>query len=183
MNLQTLDDLSRICHDEASLEYVAPDEEGRQILLPSFFRSAIRAGELYGEIHMSENGDGVAVWIRPEHHLAFRQMVITELSEPYSARYMKLRQSIEEVRTRLAPGPHWYLMLLAVTPSLPEKVVAEALMQPVLSRADSTGMPCYLETFSEKRLAFYEDRGFRITGAGRIGASGPNFWTMGRTAR
>ena len=72
MNLQTLDDLSRICHDEASLEYVAPDEEGRQILLPSFFRSAIRAGELYGEIHMSENGDGVAVWIRPEHHLVPR---------------------------------------------------------------------------------------------------------------
>jgi len=110
-------------------------------------------------------------------------MVLTELSEPYSARYMKLRQSIEEVRTRLAPGPHWYLMLLAVTPSLPEKVVAEALMQPVLSRADSTGMPCYLETFSEKRLAFYEDCGFRIIGAGRIGAGGPNFWTMGRTAR
>jgi hypothetical protein len=43
-------------------------------------------------------------------------------------------------------------------------------------------MPCYLETFSEKRLAFYKNYGFRITGAGRIPGGGPNFWAMTRAA-
>lgn len=60
--------------------------------------------------------------------------------------------------------------------------MSEALIEPVLSRADSTGMPCYLETFSEKRLSFYKDFGFRITGAGRIPDEGPNFWAMTRAA-
>jgi hypothetical protein len=179
--------LSRTFQDEPELVYMVPDEEARRIVSPSLFLSAIRAGQRYGEIHTTENADGVAVWIRPEHDLPFRRMVRTELMElsfnlgwEYTARYMKLGVSIEEVRKRLAPSAHWYLMVLGVEISTSEKEIGDALIAPVLSRADSTGMPCYLETFSEKRLGFYKDFGFRITGAGRIPDGGPNFWAMMR---
>src|SRR5262249_37485534 len=108
--------LGRIFHNEANFEYLFPDEEARRIVLPSFFRSAIRAGRLYGEIHTTENQEGVAVWIRPEHNVPFRQLLRTRLPEvhlkvgfdQYTARYMKLSASVEEVRKHLAPNPHWY---------------------------------------------------------------------------
>jgi len=181
--------LSRAFHSEPNLVYMVPDENTRRIVSPSIFLSAIRAGELYGEIHTTENADGVAVWIRPEYDLPFRRMVRMGLmafpfnqEREFTTRYMKLGASVEEVRKRLAPSPHWYLMFLSVETLRPETVIGEALIEPVLSRADSTGSPCYLETFSEKTLAFYKDYGFQITGAGRIPDGGPNFWAMTRPA-
>jgi hypothetical protein len=57
-----------------------------------------------------------------------------------------------------------------------------ALIKPGLARADSDGLPCYLETFQERHLAFYEEHGFQIAGAGCI-PDGPNFWTMIRTSQ
>src|SRR6266850_6294186 len=181
--------LSRTFQNEPELVYMLPDEQARRMVSPSLFLSAIRAGQRYGEIHTTENADGVAVWIRPEHDLAFRRMVRTGLMDfrfnlgwEYTSRYMKLGVNIEEVRKRLAPSAHWYLMVLGVEISTPAKVIGDALMAPVLSRADSTGMPCYLETFSEKRLGLYKDFGFRIAGGGRIPDGGPNFWAMTRAA-
>ena len=169
---------------------MVPNEQVRRVAAPSFFLSAIRAGHLYGEIHTTEKGDGVAVWIGPEHALPFRRMMragtmthVLDQRWESARRYMKLSASIEEVRKHLAPSPHWYLMTLAMEGSQPENIIAETLIDPVLSRADSTGTPCYLETFSEKRLAFYIDFGFRITGAGRIPDGGPNFWAMTRYSR
>jgi hypothetical protein len=50
--------------EEPNFLYWVPDERTRRIVLASFFRSAIRAGELYGEIHTTENADAIAIWIR-----------------------------------------------------------------------------------------------------------------------
>ena len=116
-----------------------------------------------------------------EHICAWTETQDDETGEA-TTRYMRLGASVEEVRKRLVPGLHWYLMVFGAEASYPEKSISETLIEPVLSRADSTGMPCYLETFSEKRLAFYKDFSFRITGAGRIPDGGPNFWAMTRAA-
>ena len=83
---------------------------------------------------------------------------------------------------RLAPFPHWYLMMLGAETYHTEKAIGEALLEPVLLRADSAGIPCYLETFSEEKLAFFKSYGFRITGAGWIPVGRPNFWAMIRAA-
>jgi hypothetical protein len=179
--------LARTFHNEPNLEYVLPVEQARRVALPSYYLSAIRAGQLYGEIHKTENSEGVAVWIRPEHNLPFHRMVQVELmANPFdqewetTLRYMKLCASVEEVRRHLAPTPHWYLLVLGLETSRPNQLIGETLIEPVLLRADSMGTPCYLETFSEERLAFYKEFGFHITGAGRIPDGGPNFWAMTR---
>jgi hypothetical protein len=94
-------------------------------------------------------------------------------------RCLKIAANVQEVRKRLAPAPHWYLMVLGAETRRREKAIGEALIEPVLLRADSTGTPCYLETFSEEKLAFYKSYGFQIAGAGRI-LRGPSFWALTR---
>jgi GNAT superfamily N-acetyltransferase len=176
--------LSRICHDEPNLEYIIPDQAARRMLLPSFLQAAILAGQLNGQVHISENHDGIAVWIGPEHNLALGEIMhsmLPALPEECVRRYVNLVESIEVARTHVAMRPHWYLMFLAVDASLPGKKIGETLIAPVLSQADSTGTPCYLENFNANRLSLYRDCGFQITGAGRISGGGPNFWSMGRT--
>ena len=181
--------LSGALHDEPNFLYMVPDERTRRIVLPSFFRSAIRAGERYGEIHMTENADAVAIWIRPEHNRPFRRLMQTAFMPlpfnqrwEFTTRYMNVYVSVEEARKRVAPVPHWYLMFLGVEASQPENVIREVLIEPMLCRADSRGMSCYLETHSENRLAFYEECGFRIGAAGRTSEGGPDFWAMTRAA-
>src|SRR5262245_24106847 len=104
--------LSRTLRHQPNLLYMFPDQETRRIVLPSFFLSVVDAGLLHGEIHTTENADGAAVWIRPESGRTARQLVGLGLAWQYGARYINLNSSIESVRKRLAPRPHWYLMYL-----------------------------------------------------------------------
>jgi GNAT superfamily N-acetyltransferase len=149
----------------------------------------IRAGHLHGEVNTTDSGNSAAVWISPLYDVSVRRMVRAALlSMPFGVasgiarRCLKMAATVEEVRKRLAPVPHWYLMALGLRASQTEKGFGEALIQPVLLRADSAGIPCYLETFSEEKLRFFKSYGFRITGAGRIPGGGPNFWAMTRVA-
>jgi hypothetical protein len=41
----------------------------------------------------------------------------------------------------------------------------------------SEGIPCYVETFNERDLAFFR-HSFRIAGGGHIPRGGPDFWAL-----
>src|SRR5262249_61589018 len=62
--------LSRSFHDNPNFVYMIPDEGTRRTLSPWFFRSAIRATQLYGEIYTTETIDGGALWFRSEESRA-----------------------------------------------------------------------------------------------------------------
>ncbi len=51
----------------------------------------------------------------------------------------------------------------------------------MLARADADGVPCYLETFNTRLVAFYHKHGFRVVAEDRVpGSVGPRFWGMVR---
>ncbi|OLC33711.1 MAG: hypothetical protein AUH28_10275 [Acidobacteria bacterium 13_1_40CM_56_16] len=183
--------LSRALHNEPQLLYLIPDEQTRRAVSPWFFQTAIQVSRIWGEIYTTDTADGVALWMSPEHNWTIGRIVRTGIiGIPFdlqsqiqiSRRFLKLCTSLAKARRQLAPLSHWYLMILGVE-SEHEEAVGGALIEPVLSRADSTGMPCYLETFNEKRLGFYKNHGFRIAGAGKIPGGGPSFWAMTRAAK
>jgi len=182
--------LSRTLHNEPHLVYLIPEEEMRRTVSLRFFQTAIYASRPCAEIYTTGAADGAALWMIPEHYWTIDQIVRTgmlglpfDLASGIRLRCLKLVAGLAKARQRLAPAMHWYLMVLGVGKSEQEETIAGALIEPVLSRADSTGMPCYLETFNEKRLRFYKNHGFHITGAGKIGGDGPSFWAMTRAAK
>jgi hypothetical protein len=84
---------------------------------------------------------------------------------------------LEKVRHQLVTGPHLYLLSLGIEHS--NNVDAgRALLEPVLSRADLEQLPCYVESFDEGNLCFYQRLGFRIEAAGVVFKDGPSFWAM-----
>jgi hypothetical protein len=182
--------LSRALHNEPHLAYLIPEEEMRRTVSLWFFQAAIYASRPCGEIYTTGAAGGAALWMSPEHYWTIDQIVRTgmlgmpfDLEPGIRRRCLKLVAGLAKARQRLAPASHWYLMVLGVGRSEQEETIARALIEPVLSRADSTGMPCYLETFNESRLPFYKNHGFRITGAGKIPGGGPSFWAMTRPAK
>jgi len=183
--------LSQAFHNDPRVAYILPEEVARRSVLPWFFRSvAIRASQLCGEIYTTATLDGGILWISPGHESTFARIVQTEmqaaqfkLRRPSFRRWINLRAHMEGIHRRVAKGPHWFLAALGVRSLNTMKAISGALVEPVLSRADGDRLPCYVETFHEAFLPFYEECGFQIAGAGQVPRGGPNFWAMIRAPR
>jgi hypothetical protein len=181
----TAHESSRAFYRDPRVVYVLPDEAGRRDVLPLFLRSVlIPAAQTCGEIYTTAKVDGCSLWISPGLFSAWVGMVRTKmpalqlkLAPSSLMRWATLIATMEEVHRRLAKDAHWYLLALGIQPSRPDDV-SGVLVDPVLSRADRDQHTCYVENFDEASLSFYENRGFRIVGAGRVPRGGPNFWAM-----
>jgi GNAT superfamily N-acetyltransferase len=90
-------------------------------------------------------------------------------------RASKVQRAMEEHHPR---APHFYLRTVGVRTALQGQGIGSMLMQPTLERADSAGLPTYLEASSERSAALYERLGFRHTGAFELPGGGPLVWPM-----
>lgn len=82
--------LARAFHNEPRFTYVLPDDRTRRDVLPSFFRVAIRVGQLYGQIYTTSMIDGGALWICPGREFTFSRMVRTgTLAIPFKVGWTK----------------------------------------------------------------------------------------------
>ena len=182
--------LTRAFYNNPGVTYVLPDPHVRRSVLSWFFTSvALRASRLCGEIYTTVNVDGGALWICPGANLTIGHAVRAEISSlPQKldrstlARWINVNTLLDSVRHHLAGKLHWYLVALGTEPST-DRAIGRALMAPVLATADWDRRSCYVETFHEADLPFYEGCGFQIAGAGQIPKGGPTFWTLIRPPR
>ena len=76
--------------------------------------------------------------------------------------------------------PHFYLRIVGVRTALQGQGVGSALMQPTLQRADSAGLPAYIEASTERSAALYERLGFVHIDVLELPDGGPPVWRMRR---
>jgi GNAT superfamily N-acetyltransferase len=70
---------------------------------------------------------------------------------------MRVQRAMAERHLR---EPHFYVRTVGVRTALQGQGVGSVLMQPTLERADSAGLPAYIEASSERSAALYERLGF-----------------------
>ncbi|HSM84120.1 MAG TPA: GNAT family N-acetyltransferase, partial [Nodosilinea sp.] len=100
---------------------------------------------------------------------------------PYLTRW-RAALALDHYHHQAMPMPHWYLMLLAVSPRYQRQGVGHQLMQPVLEECDRTHQPGYVETSTEAAVRFYQRHGFEILKTGPFADQAPPFWTLRRPA-
>ena len=76
--------------------------------------------------------------------------------------------------------PHFYVRTVGVRTALQGQGVGSMLMQPTLAKADSAGLPTYIEASSERSAALYERLGFVRMGVFDLPEGGPPVWPMRR---
>lgn len=79
--------------------------------------------------------------------------------------------------------PHWYLGLMVVNPASQGKGIGSRLLQPGIDLADRDGLPCYVVTFTEQAVRFYQKNGFEIVRNQKLSPNTPPFWTLKRNPR
>jgi ribosomal protein S18 acetylase RimI-like enzyme len=75
---------------------------------------------------------------------------------------------------------HAYLWFLGVTPEAQGRGVGSRLIKAKLDQLDREGAPAFLETASERNVAFYRRHGFDVLSEYRPEADAPRVWAMWR---
>jgi GNAT superfamily N-acetyltransferase len=92
---------------------------------------------------------------------------------------LRVQRAMEERHLR---EPHFYVRIVGVRTARQGQGVGTALMQPTLQRADSAGLPTYIEASSQRSAALYERLGFAHMDVLELPEGGPPLWLMRRPA-
>lgn len=183
--------MARAFRDYPLFGYFIPDESERKRKQPFMFRSLLRHGLIYSEVYATSTKlEGIAVWFRSDRkrETPWSKIRSGSVLIPFIVGLSVLRRQIafgrwaEPVRKRCVPGRHWYLQLLGVEPAYQGRGYASTLLRPMLERIDREGLPCYLETQTEKNVPLYEHLGFRVVEEGIVPGSAVRSWAMVREA-
>lgn len=181
--------LAHAFHDDPPAVWLFPDEEKRRRVLLWNARLMCRYGHRYGRVHStSADTEGVAIWLPPErpHFSLLGLMLVGGLAGPFVAGFGAMRRFLawsglmEKLHKRDVAARHWYLMVLGVDPPRQGQGLGSRVIQPVLARADSERLSCYLETAKEINLSFYRKHGFEVVRQIDLPGGGPPIWTMRR---
>jgi GNAT superfamily N-acetyltransferase len=117
-----------------------------------------------GNVWVSDDLASVAMWEGPSSgHDSSRladaawERYRAEAGPRVFERLLAYERGIDAVA---APGPYWYLGVLATAPERQREGLASAVLEPVLAEADRSAVACCLETSTEDNRRFYERRGF-----------------------
>jgi GNAT superfamily N-acetyltransferase len=181
--------LARAFHDDPLMIYTIPEPAERARLLPEVYARIIRFGWLAGEVHTTAGAvEGAAIWMPPNAKWTRENLEASGMYELASLigndAYQRYRDVVGrewQARERDMTDACWYLFILGVDPSRQRRGLGGALMRPVLERADSEQLACYLETENQRNVAFYLKQGFELIVNGEeAGTSGVKFWTFRR---
>jgi ribosomal protein S18 acetylase RimI-like enzyme len=179
------DMLARAFHDDPIVNWVFEDERSRPKYTRRFF--AGRARVLIGqrEIYTIDGTAAAAMWARPGEWRdpplqALRELAI--LVPGVGRRAGRVMRGLVQVESRHPKPPHWYLAVLGTEPSRQGEGLATRLLSGVLEDCDRDEVPAYLETGTERNVAFYNRHGFKVTEELQL-PKGPPVWLMWREPR
>jgi GNAT superfamily N-acetyltransferase len=174
--------------DDPVFRFLCPGRLRRQARLRTMFEAEL-------ELYVLPNGG--TVWTTPAYEGAVAELPPGGAEMPKSASGREALRWIRAYRTRLRRAlkvqremerrhisePHIYVRTVGVRTGSQGQGLGSKLMQPMLERADSAGLPAYIEASSERSAALYERLGFLHLGAFDLPGGGPPVWPMRRPAR
>jgi GNAT superfamily N-acetyltransferase len=174
--------LARAFHPDPVFKWLFPDDRKRLEQSRRYFAGRARALMRQDEIYPVDGGAAAAMWARPgEWHdpplEVARQFMA--LVPALGRRIPRSLAGLREIEERHPSKPHWYLSVLGTDPDRQGQGLGSKLLAPVLAECDRLEIPAYLETGTERNVAFYTRHGFKVTGTIRL-PDGPPMWLMWR---
>ena len=179
--------LTRAFEHDPLLEEAFKSKKEKDQLASYLFQYDLSYCLRYGEVYTtSADMEGITAWLPPDSYPRSLWKLIR--SVPLSVTFGVIRSGgsrlklvgeyIDLMHSRLAPFKHWYLALLGVDPRFQGEGYAGKLLRAMLARIDKEGVPCYLETMTEKNASMYEHFGFKILEKSAIPKTNITNWAM-----
>ncbi len=154
--------------------------------LAAFFGAQLDDLLPFGWVQTTEDRDGVALWAPPGKRLfgggARALPRLLPVLPHVVGRTLSTVSHLSHLEGLQPEEPVWYLATLGTEPERQGRGVGSALLAPALHRADTQGLPCYLESSKERNLSFYGRHGFEVVQE-VAGHGFPPIWAMRRQPR
>jgi GNAT superfamily N-acetyltransferase len=164
--------------------WLVPDPQERQRVLYANFRTFVEHALDYGDVLISTDRCGVAVWFPRDIPLpdipdyARRRWLACG---PHTDRFQALDTAFDAHHPTAA---HHHLAFLAVHPDHQGRGIGTALLERCHQRLDSAGLPAYLEASSPHNRTLYLRHGYTDHGTPiNLPDGGPRLWPMWRAPR
>lgn len=159
--------------------YTFGEGKGYDRVMPGLFASMARWCRLCGHAWCTADLEGVALLRSPGH---YRRGVWGMLRAGMLSSALKLgwREWSRLASLRIVDGrhkaimgrrPHWYLETLGVAPEHQGRGLGSALLTHVFLHSEADGVPCYLETSTERNVRMYEAKGFVLRDSAEVSDS------------
>lgn len=168
------------------------DTRRRKAVLASYFAYSLGEAERTGRCLWPEGQDralGAAAWLLPRtgaldaaESAAKHAFLAGALGPRGHANYHRIVDFMAERAPAVVPQDAWYLSILGVSPAAQGRGLGARLLAPTLAEADAAGVPCFLETFTPRSVAFYERLGFRGAASHHEPVGGAPYLIMCRPA-
>jgi GNAT superfamily N-acetyltransferase len=180
--------------DDSVFDYLLPDDrELRFQALMWLISKAIAYCAQYQQVYTTSNVLGIAAWLPPgafsSHSLQLLQIAlqlqlyILPLKVGWNrlGRWLKFLAATEQAHQQdMGDRPHWYLGIMVVNPEFQGRGVGSLLLQPILKQASEEGFACYLVTFTQQAVRFYQKNGFEVVRHQTFAPDAPPFWALKR---
>ncbi len=176
--------LARAFVDDPVFRYLIPVDDDRRRSELAFRMLGLNALD-HGMVLRTSDTSAAAFWATPGQWAFPWRNVLRTLPISLRAyrlgvfRALGLLGQIEKVHP---DEPHYYLEVLGTDPSRQGQGFGAAIMEHVLTRADSEGVGAYLESSKDLNVPYYRRFGFEVVNEIRI-PDGPTIWPMWRDPR
>ena len=166
-----------------------PDPAHRKRTLSWYLGNVLNCTLQYGKAYTTPDLSGVMMLLLPGHtQISLWEYIQNgffltplRLGLKNYVRSMKCESHVGKTHERLMKGiPHYYLWGLAVAPKQSRQGIGKELMQFLLNKADTEGMPIYLETHAEQNVVYYQRYGFGLMETTNVPGYDLPFWCMVR---
>jgi GNAT superfamily N-acetyltransferase len=181
------DSLADAFFDDPVQQFLLPPEHDRTRRMTGLFGLLLRVHYLPQlATYTTPDHGGAALWAAPGKAVLPPSDILRNLPTMlralgrFSVRALTVLSAIEKYHPK---EPHWYLGILGTRTDHQGKGIGSAVLQPVLDRCDTEGVPAYLESSKHSNIAFYRRHGFEVTGEIALPKGGPPVWPMWRDPR
>ncbi len=169
------------------------DRSARLQALICFLSMALKFCDTYGHVYTTPSLQGIAAWLPPHQPTPSTRHLLSKIIQyrlyEWPSKFgwnnlQRLGSFFAETdkchEEDMQDQPHLYLFLLFVNPDSQGQGIGSILLQHVLDQADRDSLPCYLLTFTEQAVRFYQKNGFEVLRNRVCYEDFPPYWTLRR---
>lgn len=177
--------LARAFADDPAMAYIFPDPADRALRLPRLFGVLFDSDASSGIRLVTAGGEAATLWRAPGQTSDSMLTMLLHAWPLWRALGGSIGRALAVSNAISAHFPReavWYLHIAGCDPAAQGRGFGAAAVRGGLDRLLGSGLPAYLETATERNLAFYRALGFEITAEWSVPKGGPRFWSMLRPA-
>jgi ribosomal protein S18 acetylase RimI-like enzyme len=174
--------LARAFHEDPLTAWLYPRERSRDRHVERSFRVSLARLAPQGQLYTTPDHAGAALWALPGQWREDLRQTASSLTllPPLLPRLLRTMRAMSRIEIAHPAEPHFYLSVLGTAPERRRAGIASALIRPVLDRCDAERFPAYLETATERNVAFYARHGFEVQRRLELPGGAPTLWLLWR---